>query len=308
VTRYECVAARKAEGFAVTDACAAAQVSRSAYYDHVARGSGPSDQDWNDAIDINRIIDIHDDSDDTYGEPRVTGQLAWDGHPVNHKRVERLMREMGIQGHRPARKRRSLTEADDHAPPLPDLLGRQFDPDELDVAWVGDITYIPTGEGWLYLATTLDLGSRRLLGWSMGEHHDAELVGAALEHAMATRGRRNMDGETIFHSDRGSEYTSAYVRGLCEQLGLAQSTGRTGSCLDNAVAESFFASLKVELVDRTDYATKAEARRAIFAWIARYNNRRLHSTCGMLPPVVYEQGLTDQTDDEEGQLPLTQAA
>jgi transposase InsO family protein len=301
------VTARKAEGFAVTDACAAAAVSRSAYYDWLGADDGPSDEQWDEAADLNRIIDIHAASDGTYGQPRVTAQLALDGHRVNHKRVERLMREHGLQGHRP-RRRRSLTEADTQAPPLPDLVGRDFDPDGLDVLWVGDITYIPTGEGWLYLATTIDLGSRRLLGWSMGRHHDTDLVVAALEHAVTSRGApKRHDGgpRTIFHSDKGSEYTSGRFRQVCDRLGFAQSTGRTGSCLDNAAAESFFASLKVELVNRRTYATRAEARASIFAWIARYNHHRLHSSCGMLPPMTYEQQLTDT---EDGPLPLATAA
>jgi putative transposase len=140
----------------------------------------------------------------------------------------------------------------------------------------------------LYLATTLDLAPRRLLGWSMGDHHDATLVIDALDAAVAARGRRTMDG-TIFHSDRGAEYTSAACRTACDRLGLSQSTGRTGSCLDNAVAESFFASLKVELVNRYRFATRAQARQAIFAWIVRYNRRRLHSTLGFMPPIEWEE-------------------
>ena len=149
-----------------------------------------------------------------------------------------------------------LTKADAAVPPAPDLLGRLFDPDRLEVAWCGDVTYIPTDEGWLYLASVLDLASRHLLGWSMGERHDAGLVSDALQAAVATRGRSRMDS-TIFHTDRGSEYTSAACIDACQRLGLRRSMGRTGSCLDNAVAESFFATLKVELVDRCHYRTRA---------------------------------------------------
>jgi transposase InsO family protein len=219
--------------------------------------------------------------------PRVTVELRRGGQAVNHKRVERLMRAHGIVGYRP-RRRRSLTRQDRAAPPAPDLLGRLFDPDQVDLAWCGDITYIPTDEGWLYLASVIDLASRHLLGWSMSSHHDARLVTAALDAAVTTRGRQRMDG-TIFHSDRGAEYTSAAYIDACARLGLRRSMGRTGSCLDNAVAESWFASLKVELVHRAHYRTRAEARASIFAWIAWYNRFRLHSTRGYLPPIEWEQ-------------------
>jgi putative transposase len=156
------------------------------------------------------------------------------------------------------------------------------------VAWCGDLTFVPTDQGWLYLASVIDLASRRLVGWSMGERHHAGLVVGALEAAVATRGRRRMDA-TIFHADRGSEYTSAACIDACERLGLRRSVGRAGSCLDNAVAESLFATLKVELVDRQHYQTRAEARASIFAWIHWYNQRRLHSTNGYLSPIQWEQ-------------------
>jgi putative transposase len=206
---------------------------------------------------------------------------------LNRKRTARLMREEGLQGHRP-RRRRSLTKPDEGAAPIPDLVGRAFQPKLLDTVWAGDITYIRTGEGWLYLATVIDLASRRLLGWSMGERHDATLAVNALEMAVQVRGRRSMDG-TIFHHDRGAEYTSDAFRTACGRLGVTQSASRTGSCLDNAVAESFFATLKVELIHRLHFATRAEARRAIFGWVHRYNHRRRHSTIGMIPPVTYER-------------------
>jgi putative transposase len=174
-----------------------------------------------------------------------------------------------------------------HPGARPDLLGRRFDPDQPDVAWCGDVTYVPTDEGWLCLASVLDLASRRLLGSSMGAHHDAQLVTDALDAAALTRGGQPMDA-TIFHSDCG-EYTSAACTDACTRLGLRRSMGRTGSCLDNAVAEAWFASLKVELVDRAHYRTHAEARAAVFAWIAWYNRFRLHSTRDYLPPIEWEQ-------------------
>jgi putative transposase len=300
VRRYHCVDAQKAAGFAVAAACTAAGVSTSAYYAWATRcARGPSPAQRDQAALVAEIRRIHARSRGTYGSPRITAELRRRGWQVNHKRVERLMAGHGIVGHRP-RRRRGLTKPDAGAPPAPDLLGRLFDPDQLNVAWCGDVTYIPTDEGWLYLASVIDLASRHLLGWSMGTHHDADLVVAALDAAVATRGRPRMPG-TIFHTDRGGEYTSTACINACTRLGLRRSMGRTGSCLDNAVAESFFATLKVELVDRQRYHTRAEARASIFRWIAWYNGHRLHSTTGYRPPVEHEQHLTSP-------LPSTMAA
>src|SRR5215211_5402883 len=286
--RYRCVDAQKAAGFPVVAACDAAGVSASAFYAWATRcEQGPRAAEHAQAELVAEIRTIHADSTGTYGSRRVTHELRRRGWRVNHKRVERLMAAHGIVGHRP-RRRRGLTKADAAAPPAPDLVGRLFDPEQPDRIWVSDLTYIPTDEGWLYLASVLDLASRHLLGWSMGQHHDAGLACDALDAAVATRGRRRMDS-TIFHSDRGAEYTSAACIDACEQLGLRRSMGRTGSCLDNAVAESFFATLKVELVDRHHYRTRAQARASIFRWIAWYNRRRLHSTNDYLPPIEWEQ-------------------
>jgi putative transposase len=287
VMRYRCVAARKADGFNVVDACDAAGVSRSAFYSWLERGEAPTEAEWDEALLINEIRGIHAASTGTYGEPRITAELEDKGWVVNRKRTARLMRQERLQGHRP-RRRRSLTKADEAAPPIPDLVGRGFQPTRLDTAWCGDITYIRTGQGWLDLATVIDLASRRLIGWSMGDRHDAQLVIDALQMAVATRGRRRM-ADTIFHHDRGSEYTSEAFRAACRQLRVTQSSGRTGSCLDNAVAESFFATLKVELVHRLHFNSRADARQAIFVWVHRYNHRRRHTTIGMIPPAIYEQ-------------------
>jgi putative transposase len=286
--RYRCVDAQKAAGFPAVAACQAAGVTRSAYYAwRTSTAQEPAERHREEARLVAEIRRIHARSKATYGAPRVHAELGRRGWRVNRKRVERLMRIHGIVGYRP-RRRRSLTRRDGSATPAPDLLGRLFDPDRPDVAWCGDITWIPTDEGWLYLASVIDLASRHLVGWSMGERHDAALVVAALDAAVATRGRSRMP-DTIFHADRGSEYTStACVQG-CQRLGLRRSMSRTGSCLDNAVAESWFASLKVELVHRARWRTRAEARTAVFAWIAWYNRCRLHSTNGYLPPIEWEQ-------------------
>ena len=224
--------------------------------------------------------------DDTYGQPRMTPELRERGFEVNHKRVERLMRQHGIVGvHKPAKVRTTIPAADN--PPMPDLIGRRFAPGEPDVAWVGDITYIGTGEGWLYLASVLDLGSRRWLGYSMADHMRTELVSDALNMAVTTRNSQ-VKG-VIFHGDRGSQYMSGDYRKLVTGYGMVQSVGRTGVCWDNSVAESAWSSLKRELVHRYRFSTRAEARRAIFAWINRYNSRRRHSTLGYIAPITWEQ-------------------
>jgi putative transposase len=302
VSRYRCVDAQKAAGFPVAAACRAAGVSTSAYYAWSATSvQDPSAHDREEARLLTEIRAIHARSRGTYGSPRMTAELRRRGWRVNRKRVERLMRAHGIVGYRP-RRRRSVTQPDQAAPPVPDLLGRLFDPDRLDVAWCGDVTYVPTDQGWLYLASVIDLASRRLLGYAMGERHDADLAVRALTAAAATRGQRRMDG-TIFHTDRGSEYAATATVEACQRLGLTRSMSRTGSCLDNAAAESWFASLKVELVGRTRYRTRAEARAAIFAWIAYYNASRLHSARQYLPPLEWEHRYA-RTDP----LPSTMAA
>jgi putative transposase len=285
VTRYRWVAARKAEGFPITAACQVAQVSRQAFGDWRARqAAGPSPAEMAEAALVAKIREIHDESDGTYGEPRVTTELARRGQAVNHKRVERLMRLHEVVGvHKPAKVRTTIPAED--APPLPDLIGRRFDPGAPDVAWVGDITYVPTGEGWLYLASVLDLGSRRLLGYSMADHMRTELVAGALTMAAGARG--GATAGIIFHGEPG-QYLSGDYRALVADLGMIQSVGRTGVCWDNSVAESFWSSLKRELVHRYRFPDRAAARRAIFAWTNRYNRLRLHSSLGYVPPLEWE--------------------
>lgn len=287
MTRYRWVAARKAEGFPITMACTVAEVSRQAFHDWRARtAAGPTAAELAEAALVVVIREIHTESDATYGEPRMTEELARRGRLVNHKRVRRLMRHHGIVGvHKPAKVRTTIPAEEN--PPLPDLIGRRFAPTAPDVAWVGDITYVSTGEGWLYVASVLDLGSRRLLGYSMAAHMRTELIADALEMAATTRGGQTVG--VIFHGDRGAQYMSGDYRQLIADLDMVQSVGRTGVCWDNAVAESFWSSLKREVVHRYRFATRADARRAIFAWINRYNHHRLHSSLGYLPPTEWEQ-------------------
>lgn len=287
MTRYRWVTARKAEGFPITMACEVADVSRQAFHDWRARiAAGPTAGELAEAELVAVMRGIHAESDATYGEPRMTEELARRGRVVNHKRVRRLMRVHGIVGvHKPAKVRTTIP-AEEH-PALPDLVGRRFAPTAPDVVWCGDITYVRTGEGWLYVASVLDLGSRRLLGYSMAEHMRTELVADALEMAAAARGGQTAG--VVFHGDRGSQYMSGDYRQLIADLGIVQSVGRSGVCWDNAVAEAFWSSLKREVVHRYRFATRADARRAIFAWINRYNHRRLHSSLGYLPPIEWEQ-------------------
>lgn len=213
-----------------------------------------------------------------YGSPRITAELRRRGLRVNRKRVERVMRERGLAGI--TRRRRSLTKPDARAAPAPDLIRRDFTAPAPGVRLVGDITYLPTAEGWLYLATTIDLFNREVVGHAMATHMRAELVSDAVE--LAHR-RGLVRPNAIFHSDRGSQYTSRDFRVTLTRLDMRPSMGRTGSCYDNAVAESFFASLKAEIGIRV-FTSRAEARREVFAYINYYNNERLHSTANYQTP------------------------
>jgi transposase InsO family protein len=277
-------------------ACAVAEVSRQAFYDWRLRVvGGPSEAEQAEEGLVSQMRGIHDEFDKTYGSPRMTVELANQGSVVNHKRVERLMRLYGIVGvHKPAKVRTTIRA--EHDSPLPDLLRRDFTVGRPDVAWVSDITYIPTGEGWLYLATVLDLGSRRLLGYSMATHMRTSLIRDALDMAAGVRG--GLTAGIIFHSDRGSQYMSREFAQSIADRQMVQSVGRTGVCWDNSVAESFFSSLKRELVSRYRFDDRTGARRAIFAWINRYNNRRLHSTLGYLPPIEWENTYHQQSTDQ----------
>lgn len=228
----------------------------------------------------------------TYGSPRVWEDLIEAGWRVSKKTVAASMARQGLQGRCPKRKRRSLTRPDKAAAPIPDLVKRDFAAEAIDQRWCGDLTEIPTDEGKLYLATVLDLASRRLPGFAIGEHHDAPLAKAALCMAAAVRGGKVAG--VVFHSDKGGEYVGDVFTEACGALGAVQSMGRVGSALDNAAAESFNSTLEFELLSRRHFATKDHARREVAAFIDAYNHRRRHSSCEMLPPVAYEQMLDER--------------
>jgi len=256
------------------------------FYDwRTACGAAPTARQAAEAALVAEIGEIWAGSGGAYGSPRVTAELRARGHRVNPKRVARLMRAHHIAGIRPRRRKRTTIPARS-APKLPDLLGRRFAPGAPDRAWCSDITYIRTGEGWLYLAVVLDVGSRRLLGYAMGDRIDTGLVQDALDMAGHTRAGRTTG--IVFHSDHGAQYLAGKLRNTAAGWGLAQSVGRVGSSADNALAEAFFSSLKRELVNRHRYPDRATARRSVFEWLARYNTTRRHTSLGCLTPDQYE--------------------
>jgi transposase InsO family protein len=222
------------------------------------------------------------------GSPRVTAALRDAGWTVSENTVAALMREMGLAARR-VKKRRATTRQGKGRWRAPDLIGRQFPAGGLNRKWYGDGTEIVTDEGKLYLDSVMDMASRRILGHALGEHHDSELAYGALAMAVALRGG-SVPG-VIFHTDQGSEYTAGSFRQACERLGIAQSMGRPGSALDNAVIESWHSTLEFELRSLRTFATKAEARAAVAAWIEDYNHDRRHSALGMRSPVDYERSL-----------------
>jgi putative transposase len=221
-----------------------------------------------------------------YGSPRITAELREQGWRVGENTVAALMREQHLVARR--RRRRSLTRRDKNARKAPDLLGRDFSPpDQPNGRWCGDLTEIPCAEGKFYLASVLDLHSRRCVGFALSDHHDAALARAALCTAIAVRGGQ-VTG-VVFHTDQGGEYTGALFAKACANAGITQSMGRTGSALDNAVSESFHSTLEFELLaEHAPFATRAQARRAVADYLEYYNHHRRHSTCGMLAPAVYE--------------------
>lgn len=222
------------------------------------------------------------------GSPPITAALQDLGWTVSKNTVADSMRRQGLVA-RPKRRRGGLTKADRRARKAPDLVKRDFaPPPAVNQRWVSDLTEIPTGEGVLYLASILDLNSRRVVGYALSAHHDADLAAAAVQVAIAVRGG-DVAG-VVLHTDQGGEYTGGELTRVCVRAGIVQSMGRTGSALDNAVAESFHSTLEFELLSRNRFAAHADARPAVIAWIEEYNSIRLHSTNGMIAPIDYEHG------------------
>jgi putative transposase len=231
-----------------------------------------------------RIRAIHEESDGTYGRPRIRAELAEAGERVSAKRVGRLMKEAGLEG--VSRRRKVFTTVRDGGRPAPDLVERHFSADGPDQLWVADITYIPTAAGFLFLAVVLDVWSRRIVGWSMATRMGTDLVLAALNMALAQR----KPSGVIHHSDQGCQYTSLEFGLRCRAAGVRPSMGSVGDCYDNALCESFFATLECELIDRRRFASTPEARQAVFTFIEGwYNPRRRHSALGQLSPVNFER-------------------
>ncbi|GAB3157593.1 IS3 family transposase [Microbispora hainanensis] len=280
------IEAEKQGGHNVKRACELLEVSRAAFY--VRRNPTPGPRAVRDKQLSERIGGVHRASRGTYGAPRIHAALRHEGERCGRRRVARLMRALGLQG-RYRRRRQATTIPDPAAAKRPDLISRDFqpEPDALDTRWCGDITYIATDEGWLYLATVIDIASRRVVGWATADHLRTELVADALQQAW--RNRRPTTS-VIFHSDRGCQYTSTAYTRLAERLGVRLSVGRRGQCWDNALAESFFATIKGELLDEHRWPTRAAARSAIFEFIESwYNLRRLHSSLGYVSPAAYEE-------------------
>ncbi|WP_433476417.1 IS3 family transposase [Spirillospora sp. CA-142024] len=277
--------------------CRALEVSQSWFYKWINRK--PTAREQRRARLDEGIKRLFTASGGTYGSPRITDGLREAGWKVSVNTVAARMAELGLAGRAP-KKRRSLTRPG-RRPAAPDLVRRKFTAVAPDVLWCGDVTQIDTDQGPLYLATVEDLFSRRMLGHAMSAHHDAALVVASLQMAAAARGG-NVDG-VIFHTDRGSEYNAARTAAACRALGVVQSMGRVGCALDNAAAEAFNSTLKVEFVHRHRLATRAEARIKVATWIADfYNTSRRHSANDGLAPITYEQQMAEQRKASMAQL------
>ena len=269
--------------YPIATMCRVLGVSASGYYAWQRRV--PSARAKADAAIIERIREIHAASRGSYGVPRIHAELVAAGYVVSRKRVARLMRAAGLAGIS-RRKRVRTTERRQGARPAPDLVERSFAADGPDRLWVADITYIPSWAGFLYLAVVLDAFSRRIVGWSMANHLRTSLVLDALEMALGQRRPQDV----IHHSDQGSQYTSIAFGARCRQAGVRPSMGSVGDCYDNALCESFFATLECELLDRRRFQSHAEARMAVFEFIEGwYNPRRRHSAIDYLSPIDYER-------------------
>jgi putative transposase len=283
VSVFRFIATRKAE-HSIKTLCRVLGVSRSGY--HAWERRTPSDRELADAWLAERVREIHAESRGTYGARRVQAVLRHRGVPVGRKRVERLMRTLGLSGLVPKRFRRTTIRVPG-VRVADDLVDRDFKPGGPNELWCADIKYVRSWQGWLYLGAVMDCYSRRIVGWSMRTDMEAELVVDALEMAIA---RRRPRPGLVHHSDQGSQYVSLRFGERCREIGIHRSMGSKGDCFDNAVAESFFATLEKDLLRRQSFATRQDARTAVFDYIETfYNPVRLHSTLGYLSPVAYEK-------------------
>lgn len=270
--------------FPVRTLCRVLDVSASGFYAWCSRE--PSARAIENAALTENIRAIHTASDCTYGRARVRAELIDQGKTVSNQRVARLMRLAGIRGVSRRRGFVVTTQRDAKLPRAPDLVCRCFTAKAANELWVADMTYVPTWAGFIYLAVVIDAWSRRVVGWSIGEHMRSELVLAALDMAISIR----RPDQVIHHSDQGSQYASLAFGKRCRDMGVRPSMGSVGDAYDNAMAESFFASLECELLDRRTFKTKTEARLAVFTWIEGwYNPRRRHSALGYLSPIKFEE-------------------
>lgn len=282
MSSYQLIEAERTR-FPVHLMCRMLSVSRSGYYDWRDRPS--SNRSRENAALTGKIREIHHRSRETYGSPRVHAELRALGMRCSRKRVERLMRQAGVRGC--VRGQRRGTTRRGKRAPAEDLLNRAFAAATMDKVWVADITYVATAEGFLYLAFILDVYSRRIVGWAMEPHLRTELVVDALRMAVW---RRKPAPGLVHHSDQGAQYTSLSFSGRLGEVGIIPSMGRTGTALDNAMAESFVSTLKAELVSRMEFPTRRAAKTAIFEYLeAFYNTRRLHSALGYRSPADFEE-------------------
>jgi putative transposase len=281
--------------YPVRKMCRVLRVSASGYYAWVDRP--PSARAIADAVMVERIRAVHAESDSTYGMPRVRAELMDQGVRISRKRVARLMRRHGIRGVSRRRGFVVTTRRDETHRPAPDLVNRRFVADGPNQLWVADMTYVPTWAGFIFLAVVLDVWSRRVVGWSIGEQISAELVLAALNMALEQR----RPDDVVHHSDQGSQYTSVRFGERCKTMGVRPSMGTVGDAYDNAMAESFFASLECELLDRRSFQSKTEARLALFTYIEGwYNPRRRHSALGFQSPANFERNPTPTPQPKHG--------
>lgn len=290
--------------YGVKRLCTILNIARSSFYYWRQTAADRAARQAADARLAARIQAVHRESDGTYGVPRITAELRHDGERINHKRIARVMRSIGLAGVR-LRRRHRTTITDSAAAKAPDLIGRDFTASEPNTKYVGDITYLPLDGGkFLYLATVIDLASRRLAGWAIADHMRTNLVTDALASAERTRG--SLAG-AVLHTDHGAQYTSRAFADACRQAGVRQSMSAIGSSADNALAESFNATFKREtLQGRKTWPSERDARLDAFRWLNRYNTRRRHSRLGQRSPIAYETALdTTSTTLTQAALPVS---